>query len=165
MAESPHKLVFDWGNLCRCSRGEWQQSPEGAAVSYDGLGNQFLWHPSSGGLLRYALDVECLSTKPPEILRPRGMTDESFFAAWTSAEVLAKLSDLPILIWLQRNRLPDFATRTSFTITLSSGCVARCRCFAWPECDIIFSCGLIATAKGWSAPPARIPSSRPYARN
>jgi hypothetical protein len=165
MAESPHKLVFDWGTLCRYARGEWQRSPEGAAVSYDGLGNQFLWHPSSAGLLRCALDVESLSTKPPEILRPRGMTDESFFAAWTSAEVLAKLSDLPILIWLQRNGLRDRATRTLPTVSLSSGSVARCRCFVWPECNVIFSCGLAASAGESSTQSARIPGSRIYARN
>lgn len=52
---------------------------------------------------RFALDVEASRPVRPSLQRRFGITDPQIFvAAWTQAEVCAKLLNIPIVVWLKK---------------------------------------------------------------
>jgi hypothetical protein len=77
-------------------------SPE-RAVSYLADGRQVVWEPSVRRG-RIACDAELLDQPPPRALSAR-FAARDFNAAWTRAEVAAKLSDTPILCRLREHGL------------------------------------------------------------
>lgn len=66
-------------------------------ASYDDTGTRFVFVPAAGDLGRYAVDVESRVTAVPPLLSRLLAQDRPFFEAWTSYEVVAKLTDMPIL--------------------------------------------------------------------
>lgn len=73
------------------------------------------WLPSMPAA-RYAVDAEYADRPVPATLARRyGTTD--FWTRWTRAEVCAKLTDTPILLWLTRHGLPaDPASGTGLRV-------------------------------------------------
>lgn len=62
------------------------------------------WRPAAPG--HFAVDAERADEPVPETLGRRfDGTPEQFRLAWTRAEVLAKLHDTPIVMWLREHPL------------------------------------------------------------
>lgn len=92
-----------------------QPCPAGCAGLHSYLpdGRRVCWRPRSGDpARRHAVDAELVSAAPPERLYRRWLEGgpprpgaAAFWAAWTRAEALAKLADVPIAVWLRRHGL------------------------------------------------------------
>lgn len=79
----------------------------------DGSGMAWKVPEGLGGRGVFVIDAEIVAPVRASLVRRYGVTDPDEFAAlWTRAECLAKLTDVPIITWLQRHRLevPPFAT-------------------------------------------------------
>jgi len=75
--------------------------------SYDWQGRPFRWRPPwiTPGV-RCALDVEARDTPGVSWLSSRfALSCDEFLRRWTATEVLAKLSDIPVLMWLETRGL------------------------------------------------------------
>lgn len=69
------------------------------AHTYVADGRRLCWRPDVDADL--AVDAEMAGRPAPEALRRRwDGPDEGFLPAWTRAEVCAKLTDTPILVWV-----------------------------------------------------------------
>ncbi|WOP19832.1 hypothetical protein [Raineyella sp. LH-20] len=97
------------------------------------------WRPADlSGIARYALDAE-YADRPVPVALARRFGGEDFWARWTRAEVCAKLTDTPILVWIRLHGLPtdpaagtglrvhtlDLATPGGRTIRVSTGTAGR----------------------------------------
>lgn len=80
--------------------------PEGCTGvhSYTGDDMRWCWPGATPGL--EAFDVELTSTPPPAVAS-RYDGDEDFHRAWTRLEVVAKLTDTPVLTLLGRGLLGE----------------------------------------------------------
>jgi len=125
-------------------RGSHVTTSPSRAVSYLDDGRQVTWELAKRPHRRIACDAERLDQAVPRTLRHKfGVSDpESFFASWTRAEVSAKLSDIPILVWLQLHGLDE---------TLSSADIRT-----WVVAD-----RLIVVTTGATMRPAR-PAAEPF---
>ncbi|QGF23574.1 hypothetical protein [Raineyella fluvialis] len=64
------------------------------------------WLPADlTGIDRYAIDAEYADRPLPAALTRR-FGDQDFWTRWTRAEVCAKLTDTPILLWIDLHGLP-----------------------------------------------------------
>lgn len=110
-------------------------------ASYDWTGIRYEWRvPSAiGGPL--ALDVERLDTPRPENLVPPGWNTADFLAAWTRAEVLAKLLDTPVALWIKANPFRWAGSDRWFETVPTA--VGPCRVFTGIDrpAAIVLSCG------------------------
>jgi len=70
--------------------------------SYDRFHTRYEWMPVAGITGATAFDVERLDNPLPAALVPAGQGSEAFWAAWTRAEALSKLLDVPVLQWIRR---------------------------------------------------------------
>jgi len=97
---------FPWGEVLVGPRAPDQTAP----ASYDWRGTRYEWHPAVHPRLTAALDVERLDTPRPDRLVPKGWDMVRFLAAWTRAEAMCKLLDVPIALWLRANLLETVET-------------------------------------------------------
>lgn len=86
-----------------------------AARTYLADGSGMAWQVPEAlrGRGVFVIDAEIVVPVRASLVRRYGVTDPDEFAElWTRAECLAKLTDLPIITWLQRHRLdiPAFVT-------------------------------------------------------
>ena len=72
--------------------------------SYTHDGARWCWQGAERG--QAAVDAEVTTADPPEHLRRRATGVDDFWAAWTELEVVAKLTDTPVLALLTRHGLP-----------------------------------------------------------
>lgn len=95
------ELKFPWGRVVR--------SPEHPSpivpVSYDWRGVRYEWRNGPAVSSGEAFDVERLDTPRPRGVVPSGWDMIAFLAAWTRAEVVCKLTGVPVLLWLKINGL------------------------------------------------------------
>lgn len=92
------------------------------AVSYLADGRQVVWEPSERGG-RIACDAELAAQPPPRALAAR-FGGRDFNAAWTRAEVAAKLADTPMLCRLRAHGLaapPQIRTVVVGDVVVSYG--------------------------------------------
>lgn len=68
--------------------------------SYLADGRQVCWRPGIPG--RFAVDVEAVTAPPAHLAARWAGTDDEFWPAWTTAEVMAKLSGVPMLTLVGR---------------------------------------------------------------
>ncbi|WOQ16765.1 hypothetical protein [Raineyella sp. W15-4] len=69
-------------------------------------GTVLSWRPADLSVVeRYALDAEYTDQRVPAALARR-FGREDFWTRWTRAEVCAKLTDTPILVWIGTHGLP-----------------------------------------------------------
>ncbi len=109
--------------------------PNGCAGihSYTHLGQRWCWRPDEPG--RFALDVELVTAAPPDRLLRRWrqhhplVDQDDFWVHWTQAEALAKLTNVPILAWLQHHDLGDPSPAWAVVQHRVVGDVMCC--FAW----------------------------------
>ena len=75
--------------------------------SYDHEGNQLVWQPTdSSAETRYACDLEQMGRAPDWMARRFGSSSPiQFLCDWVCTEALAKLADVPILVWLKEREL------------------------------------------------------------
>lgn len=67
-------------------------------ASHDDYGQRFVFVPLAQDKAAYALDVESRNTAtPPHLARIFATNGRPFFETWTTMEVVAKLTDTPIL--------------------------------------------------------------------
>lgn len=81
--------------------------------SYTARQERWCWRPRGGG--KHAFDVELCDREPPEpVVRHLQVTPgQDFWQAWTRLEVVAKLTDTPVLTLL-RARPEDVALPKGF---------------------------------------------------
>ena len=91
-----------------------RSSYPGAARCYLADGRGVAWNPSDTNGFRLAIDAELIAQRiPPSVVRRARLTEPveplDFWRRWTQAEVLAKLLDVPILMWVRQHGLdvPD----------------------------------------------------------
>lgn len=109
-----------------------------AARSYLADGRGVAWFCPRVSSARFVIDAELLAPVRPVLVRRYGLRDEEAFArAWTRAEALAKLADVPIITWLSRygldvpdewERLRDEGTAAWRTEWLQEGIVMTRAC-------------------------------------
>ncbi|MDF8262940.1 hypothetical protein [Luteipulveratus flavus] len=106
-----------------------------AARSYLADGRGVAWDPPGRGGCRLAVDAELAAQRVPgAVVRRARLTEpvepQDFWARWTRAEVLAKLLDVPILLWVREHGLlvPD----------LGAEAVAW-RTYAWEDLVVTFA--------------------------
>jgi hypothetical protein len=74
------------------------------AHCYTSNGRRLCWRPGTAGT--FAIDAELLGQEVAEVFRRRwNGSAREFWVAWTRAEVCAKLTDTPILVWVQHHGL------------------------------------------------------------
>ena len=78
--------------------------PDGCTGVHSYTSDGIRWCWQGAGPAREAIDVE-LPTAPPPALTARHDGDEDFWLAWTRLEVVAKLTDTPVLTLVARGVL------------------------------------------------------------
>lgn len=109
MAASPADAGTDGQVLARVFGGTIVQSATAPGpASHDGLGRRFVFIPAAGDEGVYALDVEHRrAAMPAQVMDALDTADEAMaFRRWTALEVVAKLTDVPILSVLREARPP-----------------------------------------------------------
>ncbi|MEP6464545.1 MAG: hypothetical protein ABJC62_14295 [Frankiaceae bacterium] len=100
--------------------------PAGTPRCYLGDGRSVLW--ASGGALRCAVDAEIAGRSVPRALARRyGAEPARFWPRWTAVEVVCKLRNVPLPVWLRQHGLvpdPDLAVRTFRLADLVVSCGA-----------------------------------------
>lgn len=76
----------------------------GSVHSYTADGARWCWQGAVRG--RDAIDAEVATATPPPHLARRACDVDDFWAEWTRLEVVAKLTDTPVLALLGRHGLP-----------------------------------------------------------
>lgn len=72
------------------------------AHSWTADGRRVCWRPDLAAPVRIAVDAEVVDQPVPAALGRRHLVPApQFWRDWTAAEVSAKLTDTPILLWLQ----------------------------------------------------------------
>lgn len=100
-----------------CARGSGCPSPR----TYLADGRRICWHRPEPYGWRLAVDAELTTQPVPPSLDNRVATDSpsQFWRAWTRTEVVCKLLDVPVLVWLTRHGLhtepPSVHLRTLIT--------------------------------------------------
>lgn len=80
--------------------------PQGSPVrTHLSDGTVLGWLPADSSDVRHAVDAEYADQPVPPTLAARYGPDD-FWTRWTRAEVCAKLTDTPILLWLTAHGLP-----------------------------------------------------------
>jgi hypothetical protein len=81
-----------------CARGSGCRSPR----TYLADGRRICWHRQAPDGWRLAVDAERASQPVPPSLGNRVATTSpsDFWPAWTRTEVVCKLLDVPVLVWL-----------------------------------------------------------------
>ncbi|WP_093248223.1 hypothetical protein [Tessaracoccus oleiagri] len=89
--------------IVRVPRGE--RCPDGCTGvhSYTSDGIRWCWQGADAA--REAIDVELPTAPPPAAVAARYEGDEDFWLAWTRLEVVAKLTDTPMLTLVARGDL------------------------------------------------------------
>ena len=72
--------------------------------SYTADGTRWCWQGAVRG--RAAIDAEVSTVAPPPHLAARARDVDDFWVEWTRLEVVAKLTDTPVLALLARHGLP-----------------------------------------------------------
>lgn len=106
-AETLLREAIAHGELTRAANISSTTHPD-AARTYLSDGTALAWQPGESvrGAGTFVIDAEIPSPVRPSLIRRYGIDDAMAFAtAWTRAEALAKLADLPIITWLGRYRL------------------------------------------------------------
>lgn len=94
----------EWGELSFFKKDECCLL-ENQPRSYDFYGNQMIWHPKRlSNKCAYACDVEDIRYPVSPFLMKKfdQKNTQLFLENWTQTEVLAKLRQVPILIWLKK---------------------------------------------------------------
>lgn len=94
------------------------------ARSYDAAGCEYRWYPPPEARhKRFACDVERLRGRPPALLRRRSRARgaKDFCLRWSAAEVLSKLSAVPVLVLFKRYRLRHPAAKHATAVRLNGG--------------------------------------------
>jgi len=77
--------------------------------SYDGFGKTLIWYPSSDiKKLKKACDLENEIRATEYMSLYFNMKSPYFLANWVCNEVLAKLFDIPILLWIKKYKIIEF---------------------------------------------------------
>lgn len=108
-----------WGRIEWRPRGRHLPPSSNCARSYDSCGAQVSWIPPAElWSHRIACDVEQYDRPVPHIMARRfgDLRAETFFAGWTAAEVAAKLTGTPILMWLRERGLATYHTGRPFEV-------------------------------------------------
>lgn len=136
-----------WGTLARDPKSR----VHGVPASYDWKGVRYEWHAPFDRRGRLALDVERLDTPRPEGLVPPEWTTIEFLATWTRAEVMAKLLEMPVPVWLRANPLAKTALNRLSQVTAPTG--SHCRVFTDVDrsAGIAFSCGWVMPVRAESS--------------
>jgi hypothetical protein len=138
--------------LCGCIVQDPTLRQRGVPASYDWTGVRYEWRTASDGPRRLALDVERLDTPRPDCLVPRGWTTDSFLAAWTRAEVIAKLLGVPVLVRVKRHPLGTADLGRWY----EEGEDSDRRCRVYTDVDrsaaVVFSCGWVV--QDWMDDPS-----------
>lgn len=127
-------MHFAWGNLVECGD---RTSPHPA--SYDWKNTRFVWRPAHVAGTRFAFDVERLDTPAPQLELPCELPD--FLRAWTRLEVLAKLTDEPVLALARREALSVPPLGASYLCSSLNGARYQLHTGLWPERQLLFTCG------------------------
>lgn len=127
-------MRFAWGQL---TESDARTAPHPA--SYDWKNTRFIWQPAHIAGTRFAFDVERLDTPPPDLSLPCELPD--FLRAWTRLEVLAKLTDEPVLALARREALTVPPCGEPYVCRDAAGETYRLRTGIWTERHLIFTCG------------------------
>jgi len=114
------------------SAGRGVACPAGCrrAHSYTSSGERWCWRPATAA--RGAIDVESTAAAPPpHLLRRLGTTEPRFWPTWTRLEVIAKLTDTPVMTLL-RTAGPEPAAPEGFHLEHLRIDGHLC-CVAWKE--------------------------------
>lgn len=93
-------LPDGWGEAWLHELGQHRQNLTGTVRAYDHRGRQLVWQPPAIAE-RAACDVEDSSVFSPERASIFGLNHADACRRWVTTEVLAKLSDVPILTWIK----------------------------------------------------------------
>ncbi len=133
-------MKFDWG-LLFCDYRPVKRTAQRLPASHDWRGTRYEWEPTfvEG---QAALDVERLDTPLPAIV-PGELVGNEFWAAWTRAEALCKLFNVPILHWIRTQPLavPAFQAATLAMPDTHPNC--RTYTGFWAEKNLMFTCAWI----------------------
>jgi hypothetical protein len=104
-------LPAGWGQAHIRAPGQHAECGSRTARSYDHLGNQLVWSPPAALLPthQFACDLETSARDSHAQAALFRLPSGEFLRRWVVAEVLAKLSDTPILLWVKRYGLPHLA--------------------------------------------------------
>lgn len=93
-----------WGLAQLYKLGSAPLALTGVVRSYDSSGNVLIWQEYDRGVpaAYRACDVEQESDFCGEMAALLGVKERNFHRSWVFTEVLAKLLNIPILIWLKR---------------------------------------------------------------
>jgi hypothetical protein len=100
---APIPLPADWGEAWLCAPGEHHPKNSRTVRAYDHHGVQLAWIPPGRG--RFACDMEHLDRPCREMAEHFQLAAETFLRRWVATEVMAKLSDVPVLQWLKTRGL------------------------------------------------------------
>jgi len=98
-----HRIVHSWGILMCLPPDAWKNSGD-CKFSYDFRNWQYEWCPCDYiGNFQFAFDVEHLETPVPDVfLNYLACSPDYFLSSWTATEVIAKLTNTPILKLLKQ---------------------------------------------------------------
>jgi hypothetical protein len=82
-----------------------QRCPDGCTGVHSYTSDDVRWCWQGADPARQALDAELTTSPPPPSLASRYAGDEDFWRVWTRLEVVAKLTDTPVLTLLGRGEL------------------------------------------------------------
>ncbi len=122
-------------------RGAGRDAARLGARSYLADGRTVVWEPPPEVPRRIAVDAELADQAVPRALGARFPAEaadaRAWWRSWTRAETLAKLADVPILVWLTRHGMQPCADgscvcrRASLTTTV----------IAAGGTDVVVTCG------------------------
>ena len=104
MAARVADLPGGWG-LLELRRADERRAVQRALLSYDARDRMLVWRPGPAVRGHAACDIEAYDRPVPAPLRPRGCTALEFFARWTATEVVAKVLQIPVVIWIREQGL------------------------------------------------------------
>jgi hypothetical protein len=104
MAARVADLPGGWGML-ELRRADERRAVQRALLSYDARDRLLVWRPGRAVRGDAACDIEAYDRPVPAPFRLRGRTALEFFARWTATEVVAKVLQIPVVIWIREEGL------------------------------------------------------------
>lgn len=107
MTSTQIPLPTGWGRAELLRAGCHLPPNAGTARAYDHEGRQLVWSSITftRGRMRFACDLENRSRPSSDLARYFGLGKHEFTRRWVVTEVLAKLFDVPVLLWLRQRGL------------------------------------------------------------
>jgi len=133
-------MKFDWGLLSCNSRATGREGRR-LPASHDWRGARYEWEPDERIRSKAAFDAERLDTPLPMMPSlSQGLAANEFWAAWTRAEALSKLFDVPVLHWIRTQPFAVPVMTTAAPVLMEAGRKCWTYTGVWSGKNLIFTC-------------------------